>query len=142
LQLNELVAGVESDRALLVQDYLATSSYRKRRGIELALAQLDALSANELLDLGAIAAAYGVSGGSDLLDQPLQARGFRILARVPRLSDVITDRLVSHFGGLQRLLAAGIDDLQQVEGVGEARARSVREGLSRIAESSILERFM
>jgi diadenylate cyclase len=43
---------------------------------------------------------------------------------------------------LQRLLGAGIDDLQKVEGVGEARARSVREGLSRIAESSILERFM
>ena len=142
LQLGELVAGVESDRVLLVRDYLAATSKKKRKGVELALAQLDALSANELLDLGLVAGAYGFAGGVDLLDQSVQARGYRILARVPRLSEVITDRLVTHFGGLQRLLGAGIDDLQRVEGVGEARARSVREGLSRIAESSILERFM
>ena len=142
LQLGELVAGVENDRVLLVRDYLAATSNKKRKGVDLALTQLDALSANDLLDLGLIAGAYGFAGGADLLDQPVQARGYRILARVPRLSEVITDRLVAHFGGLQRLLGAGIDDLQQVEGVGEARARSVREGLSRIAESSILERFM
>ena len=44
--------------------------------------------------------------------------------------------------GLQQLLSAGIDDLQAVEGVGELRARSVREGLSRLAESSITERYI
>lgn len=142
LQLGELVAGVENDRALLVRDYLAAASAKKRKGLDLTLGQLDALSASDLLDLTLVAGAYGFAGGADLLDQPVQARGYRILARVPRLSEVITDRLVTHFNGLQRLLAAGIDDLQQVEGVGEARARSVREGLSRIAESSILERFM
>ena len=51
-------------------------------------------------------------------------------------------RLVEHFGSLQKLLTASIDDLQAVEGVGETRARSVREGLSRLAESSILERYV
>jgi diadenylate cyclase len=35
-----------------------------------------------------------------------------------------------------------VEDLQGVEGVGESRARSVREGLSRLAESSILERYV
>ncbi len=54
----------------------------------------------------------------------------------------MVDRLVDHFGSLQKLLAAGIDDLQLVEGVGESRARTVREGLSRLAESSILERYV
>jgi diadenylate cyclase len=54
----------------------------------------------------------------------------------------VVDRLVDHFGSLQKLLAAGIDDLQLVEGVGESRARTVREGLSRLAESSILERYV
>jgi len=52
------------------------------------------------------------------------------------------DRLVEHFGGLQKLLAATIEDLLAVEGVGESRARGVREGLSRLAESSILERYV
>ena len=54
----------------------------------------------------------------------------------------VIDRLVDHFGGLQKLLAASIEDLQTVEGVGDLRARSVREGLSRLAESSILERYV
>jgi diadenylate cyclase len=35
-----------------------------------------------------------------------------------------------------------VDDLQAVDGIGELRARSVREGLSRLAESTILERYV
>ncbi len=65
-----------------------------------------------------------------------------MLAKVPRLPRMVVDRLVEHFSTLQKLLAAGVDDLQTVEGVGEARARAVREGLSRLAESSILERYV
>jgi diadenylate cyclase len=60
---------------------------------------------------------------------------------VPRLPAGIIDRLVAHFGGLQKLLAATIEDLLAVEGVGEARARGIREGLSRLAETSILDRY-
>jgi diadenylate cyclase len=78
----------------------------------------------------------------DALESPVSPRGFRLLAKVPRLPQPVIDRLVEHYGGLQKLLAAGIDDLQAVEGVGETRARSVREGLSRLAESSILERYV
>jgi diadenylate cyclase len=55
---------------------------------------------------------------------------------------VVVERLVEHFGTLAKLLAAGIDDLRAVEGVGDTRARSVRDGLSRLAESSILERYV
>ena len=68
--------------------------------------------------------------------------GYRLMARIPRLPPTIVDRLVTHFGGLQRLLAASIEELMAVDGVGEQRARAVREGLSRIAESSILERYV
>ena len=72
----------------------------------------------------------------------MSPRGYRLLAKVPRLPPLVIDRLVDHFGGLQKLLAASVEDLQSVEGVGESRARSVREGLSRLAESSILERYV
>ena len=86
----------------------------------------------------------GASGysGTDAIDLNVSPRGYRLLAKVPRLPGLVVDRLIEHFGGLQKLLAAGIDDLQAVEGVGETRARSVREGLSRLAESSILERYV
>jgi diadenylate cyclase len=69
-------------------------------------------------------------------------RGYRFLAKVPRVPRVVMERIVEHFGTLQKLLAAGVDDLQAVGGVGEARARAIREGLSRLADSSLLERFV
>jgi diadenylate cyclase len=106
------------------------------------VAELDGLSAIDLLDLGAVARALGFAGGGEQLDTAVSPRGYRLLARVPRLPGAVIERLVDHFGGLQKLLAASIDDLQAVDGVGESRARSVREGLSRLAESSILERYV
>ena len=51
------------------------------------------------------------------------------------------DRIVDRFGNLQKIMRATIDDLDDVEGVGEARARAIKEGLSRLAESSILDRY-
>ena len=95
-----------------------------------------------MLDLANIAKALGYTAAVEALETAVSPRGYRLLAKVPRLPNQIVDRLIEHFGGLQKLLAAGIDDLQAVEGVGEARARSVREGLSRLAESSILERYV
>ncbi len=142
LQLDELVAGVDLDRELVARDYLPAGPARRARSVAGAIAGLDALSATDLLDLGAVAQALGFAGGSEQLDAAVSPRGYRLLARVPRLPGAVIDRLVEHFGGLQKLLAASIDDLQAVEGVGETRARSVREGLSRLAESSILERYV
>ena len=102
----------------------------------------EAAPLSQELDLSAVSRCYGLPTSPDALDSPVSPRGYRLLARVPRLPAGIIDRLVDHFGGLQQLLSAGIDDLQTVEGVGELRARSVREGLSRLAESSILERYV
>jgi diadenylate cyclase len=142
LQLDELMAGVEGERELVIRDYLVSGTGRRTRRLEDVLAELDSLSATELLDLSAVAKAVGFPAGADALETAVSPRGYRLLAKVPRLPCLVVDRLVEHFGGLQKLLAAGIDDLQAVEGVGETRARSVREGLSRLAESSILERYV
>ena len=141
LQLEELMAGVEVERELVVRDYLVSGG-RRGRTVEDALGELGSLTATELLDLTAIARAVGFPSGTEALEVPVSPRGFRLLAKVPRLPGLVVDRLIEHFGDLQKLLAAGIDDLQAVEGVGETRARSVREGLSRLAESSILERYV
>ncbi len=142
LQLEELVSGVESDRELITRDYLPPQAGRRARTVEDVLSELDALTGPELLDLGAIARTLGFPGGTEGLDVAVSPRGYRLLAKVPRLPRAVVDRLVKHFSSLQKLLAAGIDDLQAVDGVGEFRARAVREGLSRLAESSILERYV
>ena len=142
LQLNELVSGVDSDRVLLVRDYLVPAANRKKKGVEKALEELDGLSEEDLIDLVKVGRTFGFPDTAEGLETSVTPRGFRLLARVPRLPEVITDRIVGHFGGLQKLLAATTEDLQQVEGVGEARARSVRDGVSRLAEASILDRFV
>jgi diadenylate cyclase len=139
LQLDELVTGVDVERELVVRDYFPSG--RRRRSPEEVLADLEALSPTDLVDIAAVARALGL-GSSEHLDSAVTPRGYRLLAKVPRLPGPVVDRLVEHFGTLQKLLSAGIDDLQAVDGVGELRARSVREGLSRLAESSILERYV
>jgi diadenylate cyclase len=142
LQLDELMAGVEPERELIVRDYMPPPSGRRPRKVEDVLAELDTLSGTDLLDLAVMARVGGFGASGDILDTAVSPRGYRLLARVPRLPGAVIERLVEHFGSLQKLLAANIDDLQAVEGVGEMRARSVREGLSRLAESSILERYV
>lgn len=138
LQLDELTGGIGSDSELVIRDYLDAA----RRDGEAIQASLAALDSTELLDLGLIARELGLPSGVEMLDAATGPRGYRLLSKVPRLPATIVDRLVGHFSGLQKLLAANIDDLMAVDGVGEQRARAVREGLSRLAESSILERYV
>jgi diadenylate cyclase len=137
LQLEELVTGVDQERELVVRDYLPSG--RRAKGPEAALARLEGLSSIDLVDPASASRALSLG---EHLDGAVAPRGYRLLAKVPRLPSSVVERLVDHFDTLQKLLSAGVDDLQAVDGVGELRARSVREGLSRLAESSILERYV
>jgi diadenylate cyclase len=139
LQLEELVTGVDAERELVVRDYLPAR--RRQRTPAAVLAELEGLSPTDLVDIGQVSRAMGLGQGEHL-DGAVTPRGYRLLAKVPRLPPTVVDRLVEHFDTLQKLLSAGVEDLQVVDGVGELRARSVREGLSRLAESSILERYV
>ena len=71
----------------------------------------------------------------------MQPRGFRLLHKIPRLPEIVSDHVVERFRNLQKILRASEADLVQVEGVGDARARAIKDGLARLAESSILERY-
>ena len=139
LQLDELMAGVEADRELIVRDYLPSG--RRSRTAEQAQAELAVLSSAELIDLTIVAKALGYSSTPETLETPVSPRGYRLLSRVPRLPSLVLDRIVDHFGSLQKILAATVDELQNVDGVGDARARSIREALSRLADASITERW-
>jgi diadenylate cyclase len=139
LQLEELLAGVDSDRELIIRDYLPTG--RRGKVPDRVLTELADLSPTDLLDLTCVAGVMGLPHSPEALDNPVTPRGHRLLSRVPRLPVAIRDRVVDHFGGLQKLLAASVEDLQTVDGVGEARARAVREAISRLAEVSIIDRY-
>jgi diadenylate cyclase len=138
LQLEELVGGVEEDRRLVAKDY-----YRQADGHDLGgvLRALSGLDDEALLDLANVAHVLELGPGVGI-DSALQPRGFRLLHKIPRLPEIVSDHVVSRFSNLQKIMRAGLADLTEVEGVGDARARAIKDGLSRLAETSILERYV
>ena len=138
LQLEELMGGVEDDRRLVLRDYFHEESTWH---LDEALEGLAELSTDDLLDLKTVAGMLHLPGGSVDLDHSLQPRGYRLLSKIPRLPDAVIDRIVDRFGNLQKIMRATIDDLDDTQGVGETRARAIKEGLSRLAETSILDRY-
>jgi diadenylate cyclase len=138
LQLDELIGGVEDDRRLVVRDYFHEAS---EWHLDEAMAALASLGTEDLLDLKAVGSMLHLPGGPVDLDASAQPRGYRLLSKIPRLPEAVIESIVARFGNLQKMMRATIDDLDDVAGVGESRARAIKEGLSRLAESSILDRY-
>ncbi len=139
LQLDEQLGGIESDARLVVRDYFSDED---SRSIEFIMNGLGALDTDQLVDLRAVAAAaVHPEGAAADLDAAVQPRGHRLLTKIPRLPDSVIESVVARFGTLHKIIRATIQDLIDVEGVGAARARAIKDGLSRLAESSILDRY-
>ena len=141
LQLEELVSGTAADLGFVSRDYMPVGG-RKVNKSEAILQGISELDATALLDVSNIAEIIGLPSDTESLDNTVHPRGFRLLAKVPRLPEQIFDNLITHFGSLQHLLSASAEELRDVEGVGETRARAIRENLSRVAEASLLERYV
>jgi diadenylate cyclase len=138
LQLEELVGGVEDDRRLVAKDYYVAGEEWELSDTMRRLAEL---STEELLDLKEVSGVLRLPPAVGL-DAPLQPHGYRLLHRIPRLPDLVADKVVERFSNLQKIMRASVQDLDDVEGVGDARARAIKEGLSRLAETSILDRYV
>jgi diadenylate cyclase len=138
MQLEELVVGVIAERSALVRDYATDISEPE---VERAISEVSHLEHQELLDFGRLAELLGYERKTNTLDFPVTPRGFRALSRVPRLPRLVAQKVVDHFGDLGAILTASDSDLEAVEGVGEARAIEIREGLRRIGETDLVDRF-
>ena len=136
LQLDEILGDLEDDRWLVIQDYLFDPDIP----VDDALEELASIETDDLLDVREVARVLRLPGHMDL-ESNLQPRGYRLLAKVPRLPEGIIDHVVDRFGSLQKIMRATLHDLEDVQGVGEVRARAIKDGLSRLAESSILDRY-
>jgi len=135
LQLDELVASVADERELVVRDYLGD----RRRKLRRVLKDVANLSTDALLDAERVAEMLAYD--ADQLEQPVTPRGYRLLSRIPRLPNAVVERLVERFNTLPRIMEATIAELDEVEGVGESRARTIQDGLRRMAEASLLDRY-
>jgi diadenylate cyclase len=138
LQTEELSAGVSDTLTLVLRDY---AEPRPDSGDPAALALLRSLSPDATMDLPQVVATLGLAAPHDQLHADLAPRGYRLLHRLPQLSSVLVERLVQRFGSLPEIMSASTAELESVEGIGAATARAVREGLARLVESSIFERY-
>jgi diadenylate cyclase len=164
LQSSELVDGVAPALHLVVRDYCVADGGAKVSGepsgnshgssrkhgakdsgrVEQAnriVERLSELDGDELRDATRVAEILCLPGRLDDAHSGLEPRGYRLLYRLPRFSDAIIERIVGRFINLQQIMRASLAELEQVEGVGQARAHSVKDGLARLAEASIFERY-
>ncbi len=139
MHLDETMVGVAADKAALVHDYLVDDS---DEAFATAFDQLVRLPHQDLLDFGRLAELLGHDRKLNTLDYLVSPRGIRILGHIPRLPRLVVQRIVEDFGGLEELLAAADGDLETVEGVGEIRAKDIREGLRRQQEINLVDRYL
>ncbi|GBD45473.1 DNA integrity scanning protein DisA [bacterium HR41] len=139
MQLEETMVGVASERAALVKDYIVDPDEESYGRVLETLARL---SHQDLLDFGQLAELLGYDRKVNTIDQPVSPRGYRILERIPRLPRIVVQRIVEEFRGLDEIIAASDEDLEAVEGVGDLRAKEIREGLRRLQEINLVDRYL
>ena len=139
MQLEETMVGVAADKSALVRDYIVEPT---DEGYAMVLDSLARLPHQDLLDFGRLAELLGYDRKLNTLDHPASPRGHRILGRIPRLPQMVVQGIVGEFSGLDEILAAGDAELESVEGVGDMRAKDIREGLRRLQEINLVDRYL
>jgi diadenylate cyclase len=142
LQFDEAIAGIDQERHLLIRDYVHSLGNAPDHEVAQALTALEALPTSALIEPEKVARALNLISSPDDVDTPLSPRGYRLLAKIPGLKPHPAARIVARFGTLQEILSAPLEDMITVPGIDRMRARMIREGLSRIAETATLERFV
>ncbi|MDK2880261.1 MAG: diadenylate cyclase [Clostridia bacterium] len=138
MQVEELLANVREELCCVIRDYLDDEG----KNAEDVLRVVSSWPPDDLLDLTGISRILGYGASSSILDLSVYPRGYRILQRIPRLPAQIVENLIRTFKNLQNILKASIEELDDVEGIGEVRAKAIKNGLHRLQEQVMLERYM
>jgi len=139
IQLDEMSEWVPGDEEAMVRDYEVpevTGGHRR------ALDRLRTLPDAHLLELEQLAEVLGYPRTVSPVDLAVTPRGYRVLSKVPRLPEGVIGHVVSHFDGLEAFVRASLAELEEVEGVGAVRAREIREGLRRLQEQNLVDRYL
>jgi diadenylate cyclase len=136
MQLKELREGVDDEGKLLLKDYYVAQGEKNAEQIASTLLQY---ANEEKLDMITISRILGYGGALSSLDISITPRGYRLLNKLPRLPIHIIEKLVKKFSALPKILEAEVEKLDEVEGVGEVRAKSIKEGLQKLREQLLLD---
>lgn len=139
MQLEELTGRIDEELYLLVRDYACPDSGPSPQEI---LNELQGLTAEELPKGQLVAQLLGYSPGIDLAEQAVSPRGYRILHKIPRLPQPVIDNLADEFPTLGQIVSASLQELDEVEGIGAVRARTIKEGLRRVQVQAAMERSL
>ena len=133
MQMEELTPE-EDDVLLLVKDYCISADALNHEAVRQQLAALP----EESLDSYNVCRILGYGVTPNAMDVPVAPRGFRLLNRIPRLPMAVVENLVVHFKTLKRVYGATINELDEVDGIGEVRAKTIKDGLKRLREQALL----
>jgi diadenylate cyclase len=139
MQLHELVGEVPAERAAVVYDYHAQGPGPRA---ELVLEGLHALPYRQLREPERLVELLGYPREANPLDHSVSPRGFRILSYIPRVPDAVVKKVVRDMGDLESIVRASQRDLEAIGGVGTVRAREIREGLRRLQEQNLVDRYL
>ena len=137
MQLDELIGGLEKEEELIIKDYIVPT--RKRRTPQKVLENLEELSYEDLSKEAVIAKLLGYENFDNYDEVAVYTKGYRILNKIPRMPSNIVENLVDSFKSFQHILAADTESLDDVEGIGEVRARTIKQALRRMEEQFMFE---
>jgi len=136
MQLEELVGDMEKEELLIIKDYIAKG---KRKTPEKALEQIAELSYESLMSSQIIAKLLGYDQFDNYDEVGVYTKGYRLLNKVPRMPNNIVENLVKSFKSFQHIIDADIPELDDVEGIGEVRARTIKQSLKRMQEQFVFD---
>lgn len=138
MQLEELIGNVEKEELFIIKDYLKT----KRKSAEKVLDEIIALDREDLLKEQNIAKLLGYDVSDNYEEKAVYPKGYRILNKIPKMPNNIVENLIQDFKSFQNILVAEIQDLDDVEGIGEVRANSIKQSLRRMQEQFAFDNLM
>nr|WP_054951026.1 DNA integrity scanning diadenylate cyclase DisA [Numidum massiliense] len=139
MQVEELVAGVEAEERWLIKDYV---NHPGERPTDKVLTRLRGLASDELLDKNHIVRIIGFTGIDNVEEAAVAPRGYRLLHKIPRLPQTVVENLIRKFSSLAKIVVATAEQLDEVDGIGEVRARMIKDGLKRIQEQVFVDRHI
>lgn len=139
MQLEELIEDLPEEELLIIKDYLAPS---RRLVAEKVLTTIEDISQSEFVQAGVIAKVLGYEQFDNYEEVAVYPRGYRVLNKIPRMPANIVNNLVKAFKSFQHILMADIDKLDDVEGIGEVRARTIKQSLRRMQEQFVFDNLM
>ena len=140
MQLEELIGGLEKEEKLIIKDYLVAT--KKKNTPEKVIENLEELEYEDLLKESAIAKLLGYEYFDNYDEVGVYPKGYRILSKVPRMPSNIVENLVESFKSFQHILAADIESLDDVDGIGEVRARTIKQSLKRMQEQFVFDNII